>query len=405
MVLIACQSVDFFGDAAVCLRLAQGLVARGAQVRILADPRALAHLQKMAPACALEPPQGFVATSALAYWAIDDLCTPGHGLPLQGADLLLEAFQMQVPQAIFEQLPEATLRYLVDYLALEEWTADCQWMSAPDPVYPKKPRYWLAPSLRQDGPGVIQGQRPAAGGTGFQANRQALRRSMMKRCEQALGADPGPGRDRQKDDDETVFLVFAYCYPSTPLPEFAQSLSCALRQLSAGGGNWAQEGLPQALIRAQRVLVFEPHHRAPAAPDAGLLSQHEFDQCMAVSDLALVRGEDSFGTALFYASQWGLPFVWQPYRQADDAHLRKLDAWLAQAAQSMPDWSRLHRYFSPAGSHPESQSDLTEMLRALLANWQAVQDVCKSLGQAQFQRPSFEESLLRHWHAKRLESR
>ena len=405
MVLIACQSVDFFGDAAVCLRLAQGLVARGAQVRILADPRALAHLQKMAPACALEPPQGFVATSALAYWAIDDLCTPGHGLPLQGADLLLEAFQMQVPQAIFEQLPEATLRYLVDYLALEEWTADCQWMAAPDPVYPKKPRYWLAPSLRQDGPGVIQGQRPAAGGTGFQANRQALRRSMMKRCEQALGADPGPGRDRQKDDDETVFLVFAYCYPSTPLPEFAQSLSCALRQLSAGGGNWAQEGLPQALIRAQRVLVFEPHHRAPAAPDAGLLSQHEFDQCMAVSDLALVRGEDSFGTALFYASQWGLPFVWQPYRQADDAHLRKLDAWLAQAAQSMPDWSRLHRYFSPAGSHPESQSDLTEMLRALLANWQAVQDVCKSLGQAQFQRPSFEESLLRHWHAKRLESR
>ena len=405
MVLIACQSVDFFGDAAVCLRLAQGLVARGAQVRILADPRALAHLQKMAPACALEPPQGFVATSALAYWAIDDLCTPGHGLPLQGADLLLEAFQMQVPQAIFEQLPEATLRYLVDYLALEEWTADCQWMAAPDPVYPKKPRYWLAPSLRQDGPGVIQGQRPAAGGTGFQANRQALRRSMMKRCEQALGADPGPGRDRQKDDDETVFLVFAYCYPNTPLPEFAQSLSCALRQLSAGGGNWAQEGLPQALIRAQRVLVFEPHHRAPAAPDAGLLSQHEFDQCMAVSDLALVRGEDSFGTALFYASQWGLPFVWQPYRQADDAHLRKLDAWLAQAAQSMPDWSRLHRYFSPAGSHPESQSDLTEMLRALLANWQAVQDVCKSLGQAQFQRPSFEESLLRHWHAKRLESR
>ena len=405
MVLIACRSVDFFGDAAVCLRLAQGLVARGAQVRILADPRALAHLQKMAPACALEPPQGFVATSALAYWAIDDLCTPGHGLPLQGADLLLEAFQMQVPQAIFEQLPEATLRYLVDYLALEDWTADCQWMSAPDPVYPKKPRYWLAPSLRQDGPGVIQGQRPAAGGTGFQANRQALRRSMMKRCEQALGADPGPGRDRQKDDDETVFLVFAYCYPNTPLPEFAQSLSCALRQLSAGGGNWAQEGLPQALIRAQRVLVFEPHHRAPAAPDAGLLSQHEFDQCMAVSDLALVRGEDSFGTALFYASQWGLPFVWQPYRQADDAHLRKLDAWLAQAALSIPDWSRLHRYFSPAGSHPESQSDLTEMLRALLANWQAVQDVCKSLGQAQFQRPSFEESLLRHWHAKRLESR
>jgi hypothetical protein len=139
LVLIACQSVDFFGDAAVCLRLAQGLVARGAQVRIIADPRALAHLQKMAPACAWEPPQGFVATSALAYWAIDNLCTPGHGLPLQRADLLLEAFQMQVPQAIFEQLPEATLRYLVDYLALEEWTAAASGCLRPTPSIRRSP--------------------------------------------------------------------------------------------------------------------------------------------------------------------------------------------------------------------------------------------------------------------------
>ncbi|MDP5127279.1 MAG: elongation factor P maturation arginine rhamnosyltransferase EarP, partial [Burkholderiaceae bacterium] len=101
----------------------------------------------------------------------------------------------------------------------------------------------------------------------------------------------------------------------------------------------------------------------------------------------------------------GLPFVWQPYRQADDAHLKKLDAWLAQAAQPLPGWSQLHRYFSPAGSHPESERDLTEILRALLTNWQAVQDACKSLGQAQFQRPSFEESLLRHWHLNRQQSR
>jgi uncharacterized repeat protein (TIGR03837 family) len=405
LVLIACRSVDFFGDAAVCLRLAQGLVARGAQVRILADPRALAHLQSMAPACAWEPPQGFVATSALAYWAMDDLCRPDHVLPLQRADVLLEAFQVEIPQAIFNQLPQATLRYLVDYLALEEWTTDCQWMAAPDPVYPKKPRYWLAPSLRQDGPGVIQGQRPAGGGTGFQANRQALRRSMIKRCEQALSADRRSSRD-QHEEDEAVFLVFAYCYPNTPLPAFAQSLSRALGQLREGGEgaeNQAQAGPSPSLVRAQRVLVFEPHH--PTDPDAGLLSQHEFDQCMAVSDLALVRGEDSFGTALFYASQWGLPFVWQPYRQADDAHLKKLDAWLAQAAQPLPGWSQLHRYFSPASSHPESERDLTEILRALLTNWQAVQDACKSLGQAQFQRTSFEESLLTHWRSNRQQTR
>jgi uncharacterized repeat protein (TIGR03837 family) len=405
LVLIACRSVDFFGDAAVCLRLAQGLVAREAQVRILADPRALAHLQNMAPMFTWERPCGFVASSALAYWAIDDLCMHDHGLPLQHADVLLEAFQVEIPQAIFNQLPQATLRYLVDYLALEEWTTDCQWMAAPDPVYPKKSRYWLAPSMRQDGPGLIQGQRPAASSPDFQANRQALRRSMINRCELGSSAGQSASGDRH-EEDEAVFLVFAYCYPNTPLPEFVQSFSRALGELREGGEgarNQGQAGLPQSLYRAQRVLVFEPHH--PKDPDTGLLSQHEFDQCMAVSDLALVRGEDSLGTALFYASQQGLPFVWQPYRQASDAHLTKLDAWLAQAAQPLQGWSQLHRYFSPAGSNAESEGNLTEILRTLLTNWQAVQDACKSLGQAQFQRPSFEESLLRHWHLKRQETR
>lgn len=398
LILIACQSVDFYGDAAVCLRLAQGLVLHGAQVRILAEPNALAHLQAMAPELALESPQGFVHTRALAYWAMEDLGLTGHGLPLPNVDLLLEAFHATLPRAIADQLPDTLPRYLVDYLALEQWTADCQWLAAPDPAFPQRPRYWAAPSLRPDGPGLIQGVRSAEAGLFSRADRRALRYNILQRCGHGLAEGPyfvAQGVENGPDvagDDDAVFLVFAYCYPDVPLSEFESSLSHALEEMAERTGR-----------QAQRLLIVEPQCVSNAT--TRLLSQREFDQCIAACDLALVRGEDSLGTALFCASQWGTPFVWQPYRQANDAHLSKLDAWLQQGGQFIPEWEQLHRYFSPSTSGSRRRSNLPESLRALLFNWQAVEDLCQSLGRAQFARPSFEESLLGHWQGQRYESR
>jgi uncharacterized repeat protein (TIGR03837 family) len=49
--------------------------------------------------------------------------------------------------------------------------------------------------------------------------------------------------------------------------------------------------------------------------------------------LNFVRGEDSFVRA-----QWaGKPFVWQIYPQADDVHLKKLDAFLHLFMQKVGD--------------------------------------------------------------------
>jgi uncharacterized repeat protein (TIGR03837 family) len=53
-------------------------------------------------------------------------------------------------------------------------------------------------------------------------------------------------------------------------------------------------------------------------------TQDGFDRMLWDCDLNLVRGEDSFVRA-----QWAArPFVWQPYGQADEAHLVKLRAFL-----------------------------------------------------------------------------
>ena len=390
LVVIACQSIDFFGDAAVCLRLAQGLLARGAQVRVLADARALQQLKAMQPDCAEEGVDGFVPGKALGYWAFQTLAQPGHGLPVHRADLFLEAFQLQPPRVVLSQLAQSTARYLVDYLAMEDWTSDCQGLRAPDPQSAHMTRVWLAPSLRPDGPGLIQGNRAEALAEWSQVQRQAVRRSMVGDC-----------------DEAAVLLVFAYCYPDVQLLDFQRVLDQALAEVKRDFMDTVDTETRRDLARFERVVVFEP---SPTL-DSRLLSQQAFDQCMAAADLALVRGEDSLGSALFCASRFRLPFAWQPYRQEAGAHLQKLDAWLAQSSQHASEdpirqgWSALHHGLSPDSLAPASTMDWLPTLRLLLLHWRAFRDFCQSVGLAHYKQPSFEESLLRHWSGTAQDSR
>ena len=240
-VVIACQSIDFFGDAAVCLRLAQGLVARGAQVRILADTRALNHLEGMEPCYAQEGINGFDKDAALGYWAFDTLAQAGHGLPLHRTDLFLEAFQMQPPRVVLSQLPQSTVRYLVDYLAIEDWTSSCQGLLAPDPQSAQASRTWLTPSLRPEGPGLIQGNRAAVLASWSQAKRQSVRRSMVGDY-----------------DEASVLLVFAYCYADTNVLDFQRAFDQALEGVKRNLINAVDTETRRALIGFERVVVFEP---------------------------------------------------------------------------------------------------------------------------------------------------
>ncbi|VDL06581.1 hypothetical protein FR5810_02981 [Bordetella pertussis] len=64
------------------------------------------------------------------------------------------------------------------------------------------------------------------------------------------------------------------------------------------------------------------------------VSQPDFDRLLWCADLNCVRGEDSFVRAAWAAR----PLLWQIYAQAENAHLEKLQAWLA-------------RYPAPAAAH------------------------------------------------------
>jgi uncharacterized repeat protein (TIGR03837 family) len=54
------------------------------------------------------------------------------------------------------------------------------------------------------------------------------------------------------------------------------------------------------------------------------LSQPDYDQLLRDCDINFVRGEDSWVRAIWA----GKPFIWQPYVQAEDTHITKLNAFL-----------------------------------------------------------------------------
>jgi uncharacterized repeat protein (TIGR03837 family) len=55
------------------------------------------------------------------------------------------------------------------------------------------------------------------------------------------------------------------------------------------------------------------------------VAQADFDRLLWCAELNFVRGEDSFVSAIWAAR----PFIWHLYPQAQQLHLQKLQAWLA----------------------------------------------------------------------------
>jgi uncharacterized repeat protein (TIGR03837 family) len=124
------------------------------------------------------------------------------------------------------------------------------------------------------------------------------------------------------------------------------------------------------------------------------LSQEQYDQLLWSCDFNAVRGEDSFVRA-----QWaGRPLLWHIYQQADDAHLEKLDAFLAiyqaglsegaqaalvslwhawnQGGSVAQSWNQLLQHGPELSAHADawalqqaSQVDLAAALVQFYLNW------------------------------------
>ena len=278
---IFCAVVDNYGDAAVCWRLAcQLAVEHGWQVRLWIDD--LMPLRQLSP--------DFAAGPVVVHpW-------PAPRLGAGPADVVIEAFGCEPPPAYVEAMASRTRPPVwlnLEYLSAEAWVAGSHGLPSPHPRLPLLKHFYF--------PGFVAGTGGLLRERDYDARRAAFDEAAF-RSEFAL-PPRRPG--------ELCISLFSYPNP-------------ALSGLIAAWAAWATPERP--------VRVFCPDGRQPARTIGNLsllplpfLPQRRYDELLWACDLNFVRGEDSFVRA-----QWAArPFVWHIYPQAADAHLVKLDAFLA----------------------------------------------------------------------------
>jgi uncharacterized repeat protein (TIGR03837 family) len=216
-------------------------------------------------------------------------------------DVIIEAFACNLPAQWVSAMATAAQRPCwinLEYLTAESWADGCHTMASPHPTLPLV-KYFFFPGFS-----------PATGGLLRERNLLAMRDAVTSGC--------GTG---------DALEVSLFCYESAPVAELIDILvdspmpvrlhvapgqpAAAVASKLESAGPWQGGNLS--------VLPFE------------FLPQDEYDRLLWRCDMNFVRGEDSFVRA-----QWATrPFVWQPYRQADEAHLEKLDAFLARYVAGM----------------------------------------------------------------------
>lgn len=327
-IALFCRVIDNLGDAGVCWRLARQLAAeQGCSVTLYIDaPAVLARLLPAGTAVA-DLPAGRPALAAgvsIRLWTADS-----DWQPALAADLLIAAFGCELPAPVRANLGRDTSRSTnacpdgsphrgrhhpplwvdLEYLSAEPWIDDANWLPSVKPS-DGAVEHFVFPGFSTASAGLLRER-------GLLARRDAFR---------AAADDQAWLRHHRIERSASEPLVSLFTYDSPELPGRLAALAASpwpLRMLVPAG----------VATRALTALCGAPpapgeHRTIGALTLHGLpwLEQDDYDRLLWSCDLNLVRGEDSWIRA-----HWaGRPMAWQPYPQADGAHLRKLDAWLGR---------------------------------------------------------------------------
>lgn len=322
-VALFCRVIDNFGDIGVCWRLARQVVREhGVQVSLWVDD--LERFQCICPAvqttARLQQQEGVL----IRHWQEQHAPTA----PEEVADLVIEAFACELPASYVAAMAQHQPRPAwinLEYLSAEEWVEGCHGLPSPQPSG-SLVKYFFFPGFSSRTGGLFRERELLEQRDTFLADPTAVPAFLGQ-----LGVE--------KKADEA--LVSLFCYPDAPVTALLSALQ--------------QDARPVLCLVPEGVASDAVSHFLGAPAYAGqqgqrgplrlqvipFLSQQAYDRVLWACDMNFVRGEDSLLRA-----QWaGRPFVWQIYRQEEDAHLVKLAAFmerylagLAQpAAQALRD--------------------------------------------------------------------
>lgn len=353
---IYCRVVDNYGDAGVCWRLARQLTREfGWRVILHID-----HPEVLGP---------LTGADLTVPCTIDHVGIADWDAPLQSdSDVVIEAFACRMPQAALAALAARTdgIAWInLEYLSTEAWATDCHLALSPHPQLALHCAFF------------IPGFGPGTGGLLRESTLIEQRDAWLVDSRhrngfwRSIGGTPDPARP----------LITLFAYPDGTTERALQ--------------RWSADGQPATLVvnaaLAERLRLPAERMGELEIRRIPFLPQDAFDRLLWTADLNLVRGEDSFVRA-FWATR---PFLWQPYRQADEAHSKKLaaflDDFLGTADTALA--SALERAFV---SWNEGNAELIPDLDALMALWPAWHAHCMARATAAARETDLAERLARY---------
>ena len=360
-VLIFCSVVDNFGDIGICWRLARQLVAeQHCLVHLFVDD--LESFSRICPAVDFEQTRQQIAGVTILRWQPD---IPPHAqltdAELTQIALCIEALACTIPVDFINRLSianPAAIWLNLEYLTAEDWAAGCHGLPSPQAGVKLK-KYFFFPGFTPQVGGLLREQHVVP-------RAQQLRQDpvLQRQAWQQLGLDvPAEG--------SRVMSLFAYS--------------------QAGINDWLQvlsrDDRPNLLLVAEGALAASLcQHDAELARTRRLqrgsltlqilpfVPQQDYDLLLALCELNFVRGEDS----VIRAHWAGQPFIWQIYRQAEQAHLDKLQAFLQlMLADAEPSLAALIKALHLAWEQEQGFAALwpefvqhTDAIRELTLRWQ-----------------------------------
>ncbi len=345
---IFCSVVDNFGDIGICWRLARQLVAEH-QLELTLWVDDLRSFQRICPQVQPELARQTLAGVDIRHWLPQLPPLSAEALP----DLIIEALACTVPldylQLLAVHRPDAVWLNL-EYLSAESWVEGCHGLASPQSQVAIA-KYFFFPGFNRNTGGLLREQALVAELSQFSADLSA-----QQQFWQQLGIEDAMNFSQK---------ISLFCYEQQAIAQLTSQLANAeLSSLLL---------VPEGVLAAQLRQLY-PALQQQSCWQHGQLRLHilafmpqpQYDYLLAACDINFVRGEDSIIRA-----QWAAkPFIWQIYRQEEQAHQVKLDAFLAQYLQQAP--AALATLLQQLHQHWDRELPLQDLWSQLLQNRQKI---------------------------------
>lgn len=287
---IFCNVIDNFGDIGVSWRLSRQLANEfGQKIRLWVDD--LDSFRRINPEAEIVSIQHSKGVEVRRWEDPFPDVSP--------YEVVVESFGCRLPENFLERMKEKKPLWInLEYLSAEEWVKGCHLLPSPCPPLMK---HFFFPGFFRETGGLI------------------LEKDLVERRQVFDKRDFWKKRDIEPDERLKVSL---FCYENAQL----DSLFAAWEKGKTGILCLVPEGKIASEVGSfsrgnleVRVIPFVP--------------QENYDHLLWACDINFVRGEDSFVRA-----QWAAkPFVWQIYPQQEEAHMKKLEAFLSLYCRGLED--------------------------------------------------------------------